>query len=125
MCPFIKAQLLASIWGLNALSPCRMAATKTHSIVSRLTKKTALRKAQQAMSRKVRFSRNWKKAKARIQRIQTHIGSARRDYLHKISTAISKTTRWSVLKICRCEICPSQRRAQLTRLGATCEPSRA
>lgn len=50
----------------------------------------ALRKAQQAMSRKVRFSRNWKKAKARIQRIQTHIGSARRDYLHKISTAISK-----------------------------------
>lgn len=49
-----------------------------------------LRKAQQAMSRKVRFSRNWKKAKARIQRIQTHIGSARRDYLHKISTAISK-----------------------------------
>ncbi|MFC0443128.1 RNA-guided endonuclease InsQ/TnpB family protein [Aeromonas media] len=50
----------------------------------------ALRKAQQAMSRKVRFSRNWKKAKARIQRIQTHIGSARRDYLHKISAAISK-----------------------------------
>ncbi|MHC3401939.1 RNA-guided endonuclease InsQ/TnpB family protein [Aeromonas veronii] len=50
----------------------------------------ALRKAQQAMSRKVIFSRNWKKAKARIQRIQTHIGSARRDYLHKISTAISK-----------------------------------
>ena len=54
------------------------------------THEKALRKAQQAMSRKVRFSRNWKKAKARIQRIQTHIGSARRDYLHKISTAISK-----------------------------------
>ena len=50
----------------------------------------ALRKAQQAMSRKVRFSRNWKKAKARIQRIQTHIGSARPDYLHKTSAAISK-----------------------------------
>ena len=54
------------------------------------THEKALRKAQQAMSRKVRFSRNWKKAKARIQRIQAHIGSARRDYLHKISTAISK-----------------------------------
>ena len=54
------------------------------------THEKALRKAQQAMSRKVRFSRNWKKAKARIQRIQTHIGSARRDYFHKISTAISK-----------------------------------
>src|SRR5690625_5588445 len=30
---------------------------------------TALRKAQQAMSRKIKFSNNWKKAKARVQRI--------------------------------------------------------
>lgn len=51
---------------------------------------TALRKAQQAMSRKVKFSSNWKKAKARVQRIHTRIGSARRDYLHKTSTAISQ-----------------------------------
>ena len=50
---------------------------------------TALRKAQQAMSRKSKFSNNWKKAKARIQRIHTRIGNARRDYLHKTSTAIS------------------------------------
>ena len=49
-----------------------------------------LRKAQQAMSRKVRFSNNWKKAKARVQRIHTRIGNARRDYLHKCSTTISK-----------------------------------
>jgi putative transposase len=50
----------------------------------------ALRKAQQAMSRKVKFSNNWRKAKARIQRIHSHIGNARRDFLHKTSTAISK-----------------------------------
>ena len=50
----------------------------------------ALRKAQQAMSRKVKFSQNWKKAKARIQRIHSRIGHARRDYLHKSSTTISK-----------------------------------
>jgi len=50
----------------------------------------ALRKAQQAMSRKVKFSNNWRKAKARIQRIHSRIGNARRDYLHKTSTAISK-----------------------------------
>ncbi|RDK05023.1 RNA-guided endonuclease InsQ/TnpB family protein [Cupriavidus lacunae] len=51
---------------------------------------TALRKAQQAMSRKVKFSNNWKKAKARVQRIHSRIGDARRDYLHKTSTAISQ-----------------------------------
>ncbi|BAP45320.1 DNA (cytosine-5-)-methyltransferase [Pseudomonas sp. StFLB209] len=51
---------------------------------------TALCKAQQAMSRKVRFSRNWKKAKACVQRIHSRIGNARRDYLHKCSTTISQ-----------------------------------
>jgi len=49
-----------------------------------------LRKAQQAMSRKVKFSNNWKKAKARVQRIHARIGNVRRDFLHKASTAISK-----------------------------------
>lgn len=50
----------------------------------------ALRKAQQAMSRKVKFSNNWKQAKARVQRIHTRIGNARRDYLHKTTTTISQ-----------------------------------
>ncbi|MFA7607048.1 MAG: transposase [Rhodocyclaceae bacterium] len=50
----------------------------------------ALRKAQQAMSRKTKFSRNWKKAKARVQRIHARIGNARRDYLHKATTTISQ-----------------------------------
>jgi len=48
-----------------------------------------LRKAQQAMSRKKKFSNNWKKAKARVQRIHVRIANARRDYLHKTSTTIS------------------------------------
>jgi putative transposase len=50
----------------------------------------ALRKAQQAMSRKTKFSNNWKKAKARIQHIHSRIGNARRDYLHKATTTISQ-----------------------------------
>lgn len=49
-----------------------------------------LRCAQQALSRKVKFSNNWQKAKARIQRIHSRIGNARRDFLHKTSTAISQ-----------------------------------
>ena len=50
----------------------------------------ALAKAQRAMSRKTTFSNNWKKAKARVQRIHSRIANARRDYLHKTSTAISQ-----------------------------------
>lgn len=50
----------------------------------------ALRKAQQALSRKVKFSNNWRKAKARVQRIHARIANARRDFLHKVSNAISK-----------------------------------
>ena len=51
---------------------------------------TALRKAQQAMSRKVKFSSNWKKAKARVQKIHARIGNTRRDFLHKATTTISQ-----------------------------------
>jgi len=49
-----------------------------------------LRKAQQAMSRKKKFSQNWIKARARVRKIHLRIANARRDYLHKASTAISK-----------------------------------
>lgn len=49
-----------------------------------------LRRCQRAMSRKVKFSNNWKKAKASVQRIHARIGNARRDYLHKATTTISK-----------------------------------
>ena len=51
---------------------------------------TRLRKAQQALCRKQKFSHNWKKSKDRIQRIHARIGNARRDYLHKVSTTISQ-----------------------------------
>jgi putative transposase len=51
---------------------------------------TRLRKAQQGLCRKQKFSQNWKKAKDRIQRIHARIGNARRDYLHKASTTISQ-----------------------------------
>lgn len=50
----------------------------------------ALAKAQRAMSRKQKFSNNWKKAKANVQLIHARIGNARRDYLHKATTTISQ-----------------------------------
>ena len=50
----------------------------------------SLRKAQQSLSRKEKFSNNWHKAKSRVQRIHSHIADARNDFLHKVSTVISK-----------------------------------
>ena len=50
----------------------------------------ALRKAQQAMSRKTKFSSNWRKAKKKVQRIHGRVANVRNDFLHKLSTEISK-----------------------------------
>jgi putative transposase len=49
-----------------------------------------LRRYQRAMSRKVKFSNNWKKARAKVQNIHSKIANARRDFLHKTTTTISK-----------------------------------
>ncbi|MBI2225857.1 MAG: transposase [Betaproteobacteria bacterium] len=49
-----------------------------------------LAKYQRRMSRKQKFSNNWKKAKARVQKIHTRIANVRRDFLHKATTAISQ-----------------------------------
>lgn len=49
-----------------------------------------LAKYHRRMARKVKGSANWKKAKARIQRVHAHIANARADFLHKASNTISK-----------------------------------
>lgn len=49
-----------------------------------------LARYQRRMSRKVKFSSNWKKAKARVQKIHIGIANARKDFLHKTTTTISK-----------------------------------
>lgn len=49
-----------------------------------------LRRHQRRMSRKKKFSNNWKKAKAKVQKIHATIANCRKDFLHKSSTTISK-----------------------------------
>ena len=48
-----------------------------------------LARYQRRMSRKVKFSNNWKEASARVQQIHIDIANARKDFLHKASTTIS------------------------------------
>lgn len=50
-----------------------------------------LARYQRRMSRKVKGSANWRRAKARVQRMHTRIANARRDFLHKTSCAISRS----------------------------------
>ncbi len=49
-----------------------------------------LARYQRRMSRKLRFSNNWKKAKARVQKTHNRIANVRKDFLHKTSTTISQ-----------------------------------
>ena len=49
-----------------------------------------LARYQRQMARKVKFSNNWKKAKTKVQKVQRKIADTRRDFLHKVSTAISQ-----------------------------------
>ncbi|WP_372815751.1 RNA-guided endonuclease InsQ/TnpB family protein [Psychrobacter sp.] len=45
---------------------------------------------QRQLNRKVLFSNNWKKQNRKIQKLHHHIANIRHDYLHKITTDISK-----------------------------------
>lgn len=45
---------------------------------------------QRQLSRKVKFSANWQKQKRNIQHLHSRIANIRRDYLHKVTTTISK-----------------------------------
>ena len=45
---------------------------------------------QRMMSRRVKFGKNWQKARRKVQKVHARIGHCRRDYLHKATSTISK-----------------------------------
>ncbi|WP_296243911.1 MULTISPECIES: RNA-guided endonuclease InsQ/TnpB family protein [unclassified Psychrobacter] len=54
------------------------------------TNQIKLAKLQRRLSKKLLFSQNWKKQNRKIQKLHQHIADIRHDYLHKITTSISK-----------------------------------
>ena len=54
------------------------------------TYKGKLAKLQRQLKNKVKFSQNWQKLKAKIAKLHHKIANCRKDFLHKISTQISK-----------------------------------
>ena len=53
-------------------------------------KQTRLARYQRALSRKVKFSSNWKKQKGKITQLHSTIANIRKDYLHKTTSTISQ-----------------------------------
>jgi putative transposase len=53
---------------------------------------------QKKLTHKEKFSKNWKKQKERISKLHGLIANARRDYLHKLSTQLSKNHAMIVLE---------------------------
>jgi putative transposase len=53
-------------------------------------KQVKLARYRRALSRKVKFSSNWKKQKGKITQLHSTIANIRKDYLHKTTSAISQ-----------------------------------
>ena len=49
-----------------------------------------LARLQRKLAKKTKFSNNWRKIKQKIARVHTKIANIRKDFLHKLSTTISK-----------------------------------
>ncbi|EDU7996267.1 IS200/IS605 family element transposase accessory protein TnpB [Salmonella enterica subsp. diarizonae] len=64
--------------------------TVYHPVNSFKANQRKLAMLQRQLSRKVKFSANWQKQKRKIQHHHSHIASIRRDYLHKVTSEISK-----------------------------------
>jgi putative transposase len=50
-----------------------------------------LRRYQRAMARKQKFSKNWKKAKAKVAKLHLDVANSRKDFLQKLTTTQTKT----------------------------------
>ena len=57
------------------------------------TNQTKLARLQTPVEQKGKVQQQLEETKSQIQRLHSHIANTRRDYLHKVTTTISKTTR--------------------------------
>ena len=64
--------------------------TVYHPVKSFKASQRKLAVLQRQLSRQEKFSANWQKQKRKIQRLHSHIANIRRDYLHKVTSEISK-----------------------------------
>jgi putative transposase len=65
--------------------------TMVHGVHSFRRHEDALAREQRRLSRKTKGSKNWKKQKKKISRLHHRIANVRSDFIHKLSTEISKS----------------------------------
>ena len=82
-----------SVVGID-VGVANFAALSTRELIAPLNSfkkvESKLAKEQKKLSRKTKFSNNWKKQKRKIRRVHAKIADTRKDFLHKLSTNISK-----------------------------------
>jgi len=61
-----------------------------HPSVTEIGIDMGVAKSQKKLSRKKKYSKNWRKQKVEVSRIHIRVADARKDFLHKASTTISK-----------------------------------
>ena len=88
-----EARADAAMVGLD-LGVVRFATLSTGEVIAPLhsfrVHRQQLAKAQRKLSHKQKYSQNWRKAKEKVARVHRKIRNARRDFLHKASTHVSK-----------------------------------
>ena len=86
-CRGSKVRIL-SLRPIQKAGQCKL--TGFFSFGGGITSRGELKRYQRRVARKVKFSQNRKKTKAKVTQIHIDIGNARKDYLHKASHAISQ-----------------------------------
>ena len=76
--------------GVTSLATLSNGEQSIDSIDAYRKTKTRLARLQRELARKKKFSRNWRKQNARVQKLHARSANLRRDALHKATTAISK-----------------------------------
>src|SRR5262249_47738658 len=71
---------------------------KIHNPRHELRDRDRLARAQRAMARKAKGSRNRDKARLKVARVQTRIADRRRDLLHQLSTRLVRDTQTIVIE---------------------------
>ncbi len=79
--------------------------------------KKKLAKLQRRMARKIKFSRNFYKAKAKITALNTKIADTRRDFIHKTTTGIAKNHGLVVLEDLRIKAMSRSAKGTMTNPG--------
>ncbi len=65
--------------------------TAIHTVSSLKKNLNRLARLQRRLAKKKKFSSNWRKTKAKIEKLYYHIANIRKDFLHKTSTKLAKS----------------------------------